>query len=137
MTYFGLHIADIFVLGLYLLGMAAIGFWCAKKIKKSDDSLNIELERTVDILSEVKVPVKVGFAAESDDLESNALEKLSKKKLDLIVANDITAINSGFDADTNEVMIIDSNGEKEKLPLMAKIDVAHKILDKVAVLVSK
>jgi phosphopantothenoylcysteine decarboxylase/phosphopantothenate--cysteine ligase len=108
-----------------------------QKIKKSDDSLNIELERTVDILSEVKVPVKVGFAAESDDLESNALEKLSKKKLDLIVANDITAVNSGFDTDTNEVMIIDSNGEKEKLPLMSKIDVAHKILDKVAFLVSK
>jgi len=108
-----------------------------QKIKKSDNSLNIELERTVDILSEVKVPVKVGFAAESDDLESNALEKLSKKKLDLIIANDITAVNSGFDADTNEVMIIDSNGKKEKLPLMAKIDVAHKILDKVAFLVSK
>ncbi|MFC1998148.1 bifunctional phosphopantothenoylcysteine decarboxylase/phosphopantothenate--cysteine ligase CoaBC [Chloroflexota bacterium] len=107
------------------------------KIKKSSDSLNIELEKTVDILSEVVVPVKVGFAAESDDLESNAKEKLSKKGLDFIVANDITAANSGFDVDTNEVMIMDRGGRKEKLPLMPKIEVAHKILDRVAALVSK
>jgi phosphopantothenoylcysteine decarboxylase/phosphopantothenate--cysteine ligase len=107
------------------------------KIKKSSDSLNIELEKTVDILSEVVVPVKVGFAAESDDLEINAKEKLSKKGLDFIVANDITAANSGFDVDTNEVMIIDRSGRKEKLPLMPKIEVAHKILDRVAALVSK
>ena len=109
----------------------------ASKIKKSSDSLNIEMEKTADILSEVDVPVKVGFAAESDDLESNAAEKLSKKKLDLIVANDITAKDSGFDADTNEVLIIDRSGRKEKLPLMPKIDVAHKILDRVAALVCK
>jgi phosphopantothenoylcysteine decarboxylase/phosphopantothenate--cysteine ligase len=108
-----------------------------RKIKKSDESLNIDLERTIDILSEVKVPVKIGFAAESDDLESNATKKLAHKNLDFIVANDITAKNSGFGADTNEVMIIDSHGEKEKLPLMDKIDVAHKILDRVAALVSK
>jgi len=107
------------------------------KIKKSSDSLNIEMEKTTDILSDVDVPVKVGFAAESDDLESNAKEKLAKKKLDLIVANDITATNSGFDADTNEVIIIDSDGQKEKLPLMPKTDVAHKILDRLAALVSK
>jgi phosphopantothenoylcysteine decarboxylase/phosphopantothenate--cysteine ligase len=108
-----------------------------QKIKKSSGSLNIDLERTIDILSEVKVPIKVGFAAESHDLESNAKEKLAKKNLDFIVANDITAKNSGFDVDTNEVTIISSAGEKEKLPLMPKIDVAHKVLDRVAVLVSK
>jgi len=107
------------------------------KIKKSNDSLNIEMKKTVDILSDVDVSVKVGFAAESDDLESNAREKLSKKNLDFIVANDITAENSGFDSETNEVMIIDKGGQKEKLPLMPKIDVAHKILDRVAALVSK
>ena len=107
------------------------------KIKKSDDSLSIELEKTADILSVVNAPVKVGFAAESDDLESNAKEKLAKKNLDLIIANDITAEGSGFDADTNEVLIIDRSGQKEKLPLMPKIDVAHKILDRVVALVSK
>ncbi len=107
------------------------------KIKKSDDSLNIELEKTTDILSVVNAPVKVGFAAESDDLESNAKEKLAKKNLDLIIANDITAEGSGFDADTNEVLIIDRSGQKEKLPLMPKIDVAHKILDRVVALISK
>ena len=107
------------------------------KIKKSSDSLNIEMEKTADILSDVDVSIKVGFAAESDDLENNAKEKLAKKNLDLIVANDITAKDSGFDADTNEVMIIDRSGQKEKLPLMPKIEVAHKILDRVAVLVCK
>jgi len=107
------------------------------KIKKSSDALNIEMEKTVDILSDVDVPVKVGFAAESDDLEINAEEKLRKKGLNFIVANDITAKNSGFDADTNEVLIIDSDGQREKLPLMPKIDVAHKILDRVAALVSQ
>lgn len=107
------------------------------KIKKSSDSLNIEMEKTADILSDVDVSIKVGFAAESDDLENNAKEKLAKKNLDLIVANDITAKDSGFDADTNEVMIIDRSGQKEKLPLMPKIEVAHKILDRVAALVCK
>lgn len=107
------------------------------KIKKDNEVLSIELEKTVDILSDVSAGVKVGFAAESDDLEKNAREKLDKKGLDLIVANDITAADSGFDADNNEVLIIDKNGSKEKLPLMPKIDVAHKILDRIVTLLSK
>ncbi|MBT3363487.1 MAG: bifunctional phosphopantothenoylcysteine decarboxylase/phosphopantothenate--cysteine ligase CoaBC [Chloroflexi bacterium] len=107
------------------------------KIKKSADSLSIEMEKTTDILSDVSASVKIGFAAESDDLESNAQQKLAKKNLDFIVANDITTAGSGFDVDTNEVIIIDKSGQKTKLPLMPKIDVAHKILDRVAALVSK
>ncbi len=104
------------------------------KIKKDDSGLVLELERTVDILSAVDVPVKIGFAAESDDLEANAAEKIARKKLDFIVANDITRTGCGFDSDTNEVLIIDSKGSKEKLPMMSKTDVAHKILDRVAAL---
>ena len=104
------------------------------KMKKESGELVLELERTVDILSAVDVPVKVGFAAESDDLEANASGKIATKKLDLIVANDITRTGCGFDSDTNEVLIIDSKGGKEKLPMMSKADLADRILDRVAAL---
>ncbi len=83
-------------------------------------------------MSEVKGNfIKVGFAAESENLVANAKKKLAEKKLDLIVANDITAADSGFDVDTNRVTIIDKAGRVEALPLMSKRDVAEKILDRV------
>jgi phosphopantothenoylcysteine decarboxylase/phosphopantothenate--cysteine ligase len=90
------------------------------------------LERTPDILGTVKGNfVKVGFAAESGNLVENAREKLKQKKLDLIVANDITASDSGFGADTNRVTIIDRTGKVYRLPLLPKREVADKILDRV------
>jgi len=102
------------------------------KIKKDSPSLSLELVRTPDILGEVKGNfIKVGFAAESDDLVANAKKKLAKKNLDLIVANDITAKDSGFSVDTNKVTLIDKKGKAEKLPLMSKREVADKILDRV------
>jgi phosphopantothenoylcysteine decarboxylase/phosphopantothenate--cysteine ligase len=104
------------------------------KIKKeSAQNLTLKLIKTPDILSEVKGNfIKVGFAAESENLLDNAKKKLANKKLDLIVANDITRADSGFDADTNRVMIIDKKGKTEELPLMSKREVAEKILDRVA-----
>jgi phosphopantothenoylcysteine decarboxylase/phosphopantothenate--cysteine ligase len=106
------------------------------KLKKDAASLKLELVRTPDILAEVKGDfIKVGFAAESNDIIANAKKKLANKKLDFIVANDITAADSGFGVDTNKVIIIDKKGQVEKLPLMSKREVADKILDGVVGLV--
>jgi phosphopantothenoylcysteine decarboxylase/phosphopantothenate--cysteine ligase len=102
------------------------------KIKKDSPNLSLELVRTPDILGEVKGNfIKVGFAAESEDLVANAKKKLAKKKLDLIAANDITDKKSGFGVDTNKVTLIDKKGKAEKLPLMSKREAADRILDRV------
>ena len=108
------------------------------KIKKSTSPLNIQLEPTIDILGELKERdlVKVGFAAESHDLVANARQKLRDKGLDLIVANDITAEDSGFATDTNRAVLISKGGETEELPMMMKSQMAHKVLDRVATLIS-
>jgi phosphopantothenoylcysteine decarboxylase/phosphopantothenate--cysteine ligase len=109
-----------------------------EKIKKGEASLTLELEYTPDILGTVKGNfIKVGFAAESSNLVGNAREKLKQKGLDLIVANDITASDSGFGADTNRVTIIDRKGKIDSLPLLSKREVADKVLDRVAALLSK
>jgi len=108
------------------------------KIKKDKAELTLKLELTPDILGSVKGDfIKVGFAAESINLVENAREKLKQKGLDLIIANDITAGDSGFDTDTNRVTIIDREGKIESLPLMPKREVADKVLDRVAALLSK
>ncbi len=103
------------------------------KIKKDRSKLTLELVRTPDILaSATGTFLKIGFAAESEDVVANARNKLEQKDLDLIVANDITRTDSGFDADTNRVTLIDRNGKIEELPLLSKREVAEKILDRVA-----
>jgi phosphopantothenoylcysteine decarboxylase/phosphopantothenate--cysteine ligase len=103
------------------------------KIKKeSQASLTLELVKTPDILSAVKGDfIKVGFAAESENMVANAKRKLREKRLDMIVANDITRPDAGFDVDTNQVTLIDKRGTVEDLPLMSKRDVAERILDRV------
>ena len=109
-----------------------------EKIKKKGIGLTLELERTRDILKEVEGDfIRVGFAAESENMVENATQKLQQKKLDLIVANDITAKDSGFGADSNRVTIIDKGGKVDSLPLLPKREVADKILDKVAALLAK
>jgi phosphopantothenoylcysteine decarboxylase/phosphopantothenate--cysteine ligase len=108
------------------------------KIKKGKAGLTLELECTPDILGTVKGNfIKVGFAAESSNLVENAKGKLEQKRLDFIVANDITARDSGFGTDTNRVTIIDRKGKIDNLPLLPKREVAEKILDKVAALLPK
>jgi phosphopantothenoylcysteine decarboxylase/phosphopantothenate--cysteine ligase len=103
------------------------------KIKKGNAGLTLELECTPDILGSVRGNfIKVGFAAESSNLVENAKHKLKQKGLDFIVANDITASDSGFGADSNRVTIIDRKGKIDSLPLMAKREVADKILDRLA-----
>ena len=110
------------------------------KIKRrQSETLSIPLVPTPDILAEVGVRaglVKVGFAAESQDLLENARQKIEAKHLDLIVANDITASDAGFATDNNRVVILDRGGRKEELPLMPKYDVAWHILDRIVSLLA-
>lgn len=70
-----------------------------------------------------------GFAAESQNLLENAVEKLQSKKLDFIVANDISASDAGFAVETNRVTILFANGTRESLPLTSKVEVAEKIIE--------
>jgi phosphopantothenoylcysteine decarboxylase/phosphopantothenate--cysteine ligase len=107
----------------------------AHKVKKGPERVSLELERTPDFLLEVPDGVlKVGFAAETQDLIANARAKLDGKRLDLIVANDVSAPGSGFAVDTNQVTLIDRSGAAEELPLLPKYEVALHILDRVAAL---
>ncbi len=124
-----------------LVMTAAVGDFTAEtlekeKIKKcSGDSLVLNLVPTKDILMEVsKVKTKqfvVGFAAETQNLIQSALEKLRNKKLDLIVANDISAPGIGFQSDNNQVSLIDSSERIENLPRMTKQEIANILLDKI------
>ena len=103
-----------------------------QKIKKADDELNIQLIKTTDILKTARGDfVRVGFAAESENLVENAKAKVGSKQLDLIVANDITAEGSGFGTDTNKVTIIDRDLAVDELPLLSKYDVSNRIWDRV------
>ena len=103
-----------------------------QKIKKSADDLTLELTPTIDILSTVRGNfLRVGFAAESENLRENAAAKVRRKDLDLIVANDITDAASGFGSDTNRVTLIDRAFQVTELPLLTKGEVSHRILDRV------
>ena len=103
-----------------------------QKIKKSDSGLTIDLTKTEDILEKATGNfVKVGFSAESENLVSNATEKISRKSLALIGANDITDPDSGFGKDTNKVVIIDDQLQAEHLPILTKYDVGNEILNRV------
>jgi phosphopantothenoylcysteine decarboxylase/phosphopantothenate--cysteine ligase len=104
----------------------------AQKIKKGDGGLTLELIKTPDILAELKGKfVKVGFAAETQNLIANAQKKLVNKGCDLLVANDVSLEGSGFGAENNKVTILKKDGKPEDLPLMSKREVADKILDNV------
>ena len=110
-----------------------------QKIKKNpqDEGLSLPLVKNPDFFVEVpKGVLRIGFAAESEHLLDNARAKLKTKDMDLIVANDIMANDSGFGVDTNRVTILDRQGKADELPLMQKYDVAHRILDRVAKLLA-
>ncbi len=106
-----------------------------QKLKKLDSSASLELERNPDIIGEIGSlkgdRVLVGFAAETRDLIANARKKLKEKHLDLIVANDVSRSDSGFATETNKVVIIDSRGKVDPLPLKSKDEVANIILERV------
>jgi phosphopantothenoylcysteine decarboxylase/phosphopantothenate--cysteine ligase len=116
-----------------------------QKIKKEKlPALTIALERTPDILVEVAErraggagpAIVVGFAAETEDLLANAADKLRRKRLELVVANDITAADSGFAVDTNRVTLLGADGSVDPLPLLSKTDVAERVLERVVELLT-
>jgi phosphopantothenoylcysteine decarboxylase/phosphopantothenate--cysteine ligase len=103
-----------------------------EKIKKSGDTLTLELVKTPDILGSVRAPLGfagtlVGFAAETENLESNARQKLTRKRCDLIVANDVSKPGIGFDSDHNEVLLVYPD-HSEPLPPATKHDLAHQLV---------
>jgi phosphopantothenoylcysteine decarboxylase/phosphopantothenate--cysteine ligase len=106
-----------------------------EKIKKHENGVFLQLVATQDILSEVSAQkgerLIIGFAAETKDLLSNAKEKLVRKNLDWIVANDISKSGVGFEAENNQVSIIHRDGTVEELPEMTKEAVAYAVLDRV------
>ncbi|MDP6101409.1 MAG: bifunctional phosphopantothenoylcysteine decarboxylase/phosphopantothenate--cysteine ligase CoaBC [Dehalococcoidia bacterium] len=104
-----------------------------QKVKKEyTQGILLELERTPDILKAAQGDfIRVGFAAESQELLKNATDKLRAKSLHLIAANDITATDSGFATDANRCTLLDREGGVEELPLLPKLEVAHRILDRV------
>ncbi|HET9062345.1 MAG TPA: bifunctional phosphopantothenoylcysteine decarboxylase/phosphopantothenate--cysteine ligase CoaBC [Candidatus Binatia bacterium] len=108
----------------------------AAKIKKTEGELQLQLERTEDVLASLSRTkgrrILVGFAAETDAVRENALSKLRRKNLDLIVANDVSAPGTGFDVSTNAAILIDAAGGEKHSGLVGKDDLAEMILDEVA-----
>ncbi len=106
-----------------------------QKLKKTNHKMTIELEKNPDILAELgknkDTQILIGFAAETENLLAHATEKLRKKNLDMIVANDVTVSGAGFDVDTNIVRFLHSDGLVEELEKMTKHQVAEQLLDRV------
>jgi phosphopantothenoylcysteine decarboxylase/phosphopantothenate--cysteine ligase len=107
----------------------------AHKVKKEKKELILQLEPTRDVLKilgqKKKHQVLVGFAAETEDLEKNATQKLAEKNLDIIAGNLVGSADSGFESDTNSVTFFFKDGSREVLPLMQKMEVAHLLLDRI------
>ncbi|MCM3698383.1 bifunctional phosphopantothenoylcysteine decarboxylase/phosphopantothenate--cysteine ligase CoaBC [Paenibacillus macerans] len=103
------------------------------KIKKTGDSLVLELVKNIDILETLgkqkTTQLLIGFAAETENLEQHAMDKLKRKNCDLLVANDVTAEGAGFGAETNIVNIYDANGLVDSLPRLAKDEVGMRIME--------
>lgn len=108
------------------------------KIKKHAESLTLQLEKNPDILAELGrrkgKRLLIGFAAETENLVQHAQAKLQAKRLDMIVANDVTVPGSGFDADTNEIRMLFPDGRDVLVPQQDKELVAHRLLDEIVAL---
>jgi phosphopantothenoylcysteine decarboxylase/phosphopantothenate--cysteine ligase len=116
----------------------------SRKIKKQHTRLHLELEQNTDILAALGdlkkspdcPPLLVGFAAESHNIVEEGLLKLQSKNLDLLAVNDISRKDSGFEADTNRVILLDRDGGQVELPLLSKEECAHRIWDRVKKFIS-
>ena len=106
-----------------------------QKIKKQSSSMTVNLIKNPDILAELgsnkSGQFLVGFAAETQDLAKNAAEKLRRKNLDMLVANDVTQAGAGFESETNIVKVFYQDGDSEELPQMSKRELAAVLLDRV------
>ena len=121
-----------------LIMAAAVADWRprrvrAQKIKKTTGSQVLRLEPTPDILKQLRSKkgrrIFIGFAAETERILAGARRKLAEKGLDLIVANDVSRPDAGFEVDTNQVVLIEASGGVRVLPLMTKLKVAARIMD--------
>jgi len=114
------------------------------KLKKHDGAPVLELVANPDILAELgrdrgdaRHPVLVGFAAETDDVEANGRAKLARKGADLLVVNDVGDPRSGFEVDTNQVVILDRDGARTEVPLTSKAEVARHVIDAVVARIAR
>lgn len=126
-----LDVCDIIIKAAAVSDFKPKDFNPLKMKKEGKDKMILEMTSTPDILSEVgkkkKNQILIGFAAETDDLIENAEKKLRKKNLDMIVANDISAVDAGFEKDVNTVKLIFKNGKIEDLPTMEKDEVGREL----------
>jgi phosphopantothenoylcysteine decarboxylase/phosphopantothenate--cysteine ligase len=108
------------------------------KIKKTGETLSLELVRTPDVLKGLGAAkggrLLVGFAAETEALEENARRKLEEKNLDMVVANDVSAEGAGFGGETNAAVLLRRDGTRVEVPLVGKRELAERILDEVRAL---
>jgi phosphopantothenoylcysteine decarboxylase/phosphopantothenate--cysteine ligase len=103
------------------------------KIKKRNETISLELIRTRDILDSLghrqdRQFLVVGFAAETNNLEQNAMQKLRDKNCDLMIANDVSSTNSGMESDVNEVTVLFRNGERQKISRAPKEIIARELV---------
>ncbi len=106
----------------------------SEKLKKTSENLTLELEKTEDILGSCRSPfgfegTLIGFAAETENLEANALAKLERKGCDYLVANDVSRKDIGFDQDENEVIIFGADGSRQALAKQEKRELGKAILE--------
>jgi phosphopantothenoylcysteine decarboxylase/phosphopantothenate--cysteine ligase len=106
------------------------------KIKKQADMMTLELERTPDVLGSMRSAFAftgylVGFAAETENLVRNAMEKLQRKGCDLVIANDVSRSDSGFESEENEVILCHASGQTESLPKQPKRELAREIIGRI------
>ncbi|HQG64203.1 MAG: bifunctional phosphopantothenoylcysteine decarboxylase/phosphopantothenate--cysteine ligase CoaBC [Smithella sp.] len=139
-------VMDHYVNATVIIKAAAVADYCpsttaAEKIKKDKKNISLELKNNPDIIAEVGKHkgnrILVGFAMETQNLLVNATEKLRKKKMDLIVANNLREEGAGFRTDTNVITIIDRDGKTEALGKMTKMEAADAILDRVKKIMKK
>jgi phosphopantothenoylcysteine decarboxylase/phosphopantothenate--cysteine ligase len=125
--------ADVVIKAAAVSDFRPAGEVKGRKVKKEEGELHLVLERNPDILEELgKIKGNrclVGFAAETEDLLENALLKIRKKNLDFIVANDVSRPGAGFRCETNQVKIIDRQGDVADIALASKLEIANSILD--------
>ncbi|MDM5316590.1 bifunctional phosphopantothenoylcysteine decarboxylase/phosphopantothenate--cysteine ligase CoaBC [Fictibacillus sp. b24] len=111
------------------------------KFKKKNDTWTIELKKTDDILQALgerkEHQVLIGFAAETENLENYAKDKLTRKNLDMVVGNDVSKEGSGFGSDTNEIMMIKKDGSMKTLPILSKEKAAREIFEEVMELMNR
>ncbi len=132
-------LTDVLIMSAAVSDYRPAGF-AGHKIKRDGPEIQVKLVHNPDILAGLGAnktrQILVGFAAETQDVLQHAQDKLKRKYLDMIVANDVSAPDSGFAVDTNQVILIHRSGTVESLPLLSKEEVAERVLDRVAALLA-